>query len=127
MRLARVFCLVAIGVMPAPLPAQQLLESYVALLSARDHFNSRGARLTQPWQIIRQDRANYHRFGLRDGADEPDSFFVSAENRAAAERMLRQGFIDPQAARAILNGEVLVLVEIFGTGTTGTHLTVSLF
>ena len=37
--------------------AQQLLESYTALLSWNDHYNSNGQRLTEPWQIIRQDRA----------------------------------------------------------------------
>jgi hypothetical protein len=38
--------------------AQQLIGSYVALLSETDHFNSNGQRLTSAAAIIRQDRAN---------------------------------------------------------------------
>ncbi len=47
------FCLTALIALPATVNAQALLETYVAKLSATDHFNSRGVRLTQPWQVIR--------------------------------------------------------------------------
>ena len=124
MRFAAV-CLAALLALPAPAAAQNLLESYVAFLSANDHYNSRGTRLTASWQIIRQDRANYHRFGERDAQDEWDSFFASMENRAAAERMLRDGFIDPATENYIVNNEALVLVEIFGYGSTGTYIRVT--
>ena len=53
----------------------QLLDSYVTFIGPNDHFNSKGGRLTEPWQIIRQDRANYHRFRVRDPGDEGDIFF----------------------------------------------------
>ena len=62
-----------------PIHAQQLVESYQALLSERDHFNSDGQRLTTAAAIIRQDRANFHRFGLRDAGDENDDFFCRRE------------------------------------------------
>src|SRR5256886_13583841 len=58
--------------------AQQQVESYVAFLSEADHFNSSGERLRTAAAIIRQDRANFHRFGRRDQADESDSFFADA-------------------------------------------------
>src|SRR3984957_18842556 len=51
---------------PTSSQAQQLIGSYVALLSEADHFNSNGQRLTSAAAIIRQDRANYHRYGIRD-------------------------------------------------------------
>ena len=57
MRLAAL-CLSALLALPVPASAQNLLESYVAFLSANDHYNSRGVRLSASWQIIRQDRAN---------------------------------------------------------------------
>jgi hypothetical protein len=38
-------------------------------LSEQDHLNSNEQRLTTAAAIIRQDRANFHRFGLRDPAD----------------------------------------------------------
>ena len=69
-----VVCATIVGTHPGH--TQQLLESYVALLSERDHFNSSGQRLTTAAAIIRQDRANFHRFGLRDPGDEDDTFFA---------------------------------------------------
>lgn len=90
-----------------------LLESYTAFLGPSDHFNSRGARLTEPWQIIRQDRANFHRFGIRDQGDEGDTFFASAGNRARMERMIMNGRIEPSAAMRIINGNVWIRVDIY--------------
>ena len=53
---------------PVSTHAQELIESYTALLSEADHFNSSGQRLTSAAAIIRQDRANYYRYGVRDTA-----------------------------------------------------------
>lgn len=102
-----------------------LLESYVAEIGRRDLVNSNGARLTQPWQVLRQDRANYHRFGIRDRGDEWDSFFGDANNRAAFETMLRSGSISRQAAQDIMQGGAVVLVEIYGRGNTGHSVVVT--
>ena len=74
---------------------QQPMESYVAFLSEADHFNSSGERLRTAAAIIRQDRANFHRFGRRDQADESDSFFADAANREALEQMLEHGHAAP--------------------------------
>lgn len=102
-----------------------LIDSYVAHISENDLFNSNGVRLTQPWQIIRQDRANFHRFGLRDPGDEGDSFFASAKNREIMERMLRNGRISPQAARDVVGGNATILVQIYGTGSVGRYIAVT--
>ena len=107
--------------------AQQLLESYTAFLSQNDHYNSNGQRLTEPWQIIRQDRANFHRYGTGDPQDGWDSFFGNFNNRARAEQMLLNGYISPQARNAIVNGQVMVQVEIWGQGGTGTSIRVDVF
>ena len=53
-----------------------LLEDYIAYIGPNDLFNSAGTRLTTPWAVIRQDRANVHRFGVVDHLDQSDSFFV---------------------------------------------------
>jgi len=98
----------------APIAAQAApLEVYEARLSAQDHFNSNGERLTTAAAIIRQDRANYHKFALRDPEDEGDSFFASAENRARLEALIARGSVTPRAARAILNGTPLIVVTVF--------------
>jgi hypothetical protein len=71
--LAVVVCATILGLRLSQ--AQQLIESYQASLSERDHFNSSGERLATASAIIRQNRANFHRFGLRNSGDEDDTFF----------------------------------------------------
>jgi hypothetical protein len=105
--------------------AQQLLDSYQAFLSERDHFNSSGLRLTTAAAIIRQDRANYHRFGLRDQSDEGDNFFANADNRAALERLLERGRAEPGVIASIVNGTPLVRVEVW-QGSVGPFVVVTL-
>ena len=109
-----VVCATVVGTHPGH--AQQLLESYVALLSERDHFNSSGQRLTTAAAIIRQDRANFHRFGLRDPGDEDDTFFADEGNRAALERLLEHGRAEPGVISRIVNGTPLVRVEVWRGG-----------
>src|ERR1700693_1052928 len=87
--------------------AQELVESYVAFLSEADHFNSNGVRLQSAAAIIRQDRANYHRFGIRDPEDEDDRFFADAGNRAILEELLERGHAAPGVISRIVNGTVL--------------------
>ena len=96
------------------------IESYSARLSARDHFNSNGERLHSAAAIIRQDRANYYVYGLRDPEDEPDSFFSKKEDRALLEQMLERGRATPQVISAIVNGTPLIRVDIYETSLTVT-------
>src|SRR5438270_13959540 len=95
---------------PQPSKAQELAESYVAFLSEADHFNSSGERLRTAAAIIRQDRANFHRFGRRDQGDESDSFFADAANREALEQMLEHGHAAPGVISQIVNGTALIRV-----------------
>ena len=97
----------------APASAQALLDGYVARLGPQDHFNSNGVRLDNAPAVIRQDRANFHRFGRADPEDEADGFFHLPENRAKMEAMLRAGSITPSASRRIVNGTPLIEVLIF--------------
>eukprot|EP00697_Spironema_sp_BW2_P007875 gnl/Spiro4/22287_TR10974_c0_g1_i1.p2 gnl/Spiro4/22287_TR10974_c0_g1~~gnl/Spiro4/22287_TR10974_c0_g1_i1.p2 ORF type:complete len:254 (+),score=3.71 gnl/Spiro4/22287_TR10974_c0_g1_i1:1175-1936(+) len=105
---------VAFAAMIAELRAAELIGEYQAFISEADLYNSSGARLTEPWAVIRQDRANYHKFGKRDEGDGYDAFFASESNRSSAERMLQQGFIDPLAAQQLLKGNVGIRVRIYG-------------
>ena len=113
-----------LALLSAPASAQQLLESYNARLSSRDHFNSNGKRLRNPAAIMRQDRANFHRFGRRDAADQSDSFFASKANRARMERMLSKGSSSRAVRNLIVNRTPVVRVEIYGQGNRGTHIRV---
>ncbi|WLR94519.1 hypothetical protein [Shinella zoogloeoides] len=104
--------------------ADELLESYNAYIGQDDLYNSSNERLTQPWQVIRQDRANVHRFGVRQPGDDVDGFFASARNRDLAERMIRNGRVEGSAARKLLNGDVRVYVEIW-RGAGGDYINIS--
>jgi hypothetical protein len=93
--------------------SQNLIESYTTLLSEQDHFSSRGERLQNAAAIIRQDRANYHKFGRRDPGDQHDAFFASATNREALEDLINAGTSEPSAIGSIVNGTPMVRVSIF--------------
>lgn len=104
--------------------ADRLVEEYNAYIGEEDLYNSYGERLTAPWQVIRQDRANYHRYGISQPGDEGDSFFASAKNREKAERMIQYGTIERRAARDVLRGGALINVQIF-RGPDGDYLNVT--
>jgi hypothetical protein len=95
-----------------PAFACNLREEYVARLGVNDHYNSRGVRLTSAAAIIRQDRANFHQFGIRDPEDQGDIFFASKANRERLERMLENGTATQSALWAIVNETPLVVVRI---------------
>ncbi len=94
--------------------ACDLREEYLARLGANDHYNSRGVRLTSAAAIIRQDRANFHEFGIRDPEDQSDRFFASKANRERLERMLENGTATRAALWAVINETPLVIVRVCG-------------
>ena len=96
-----------------PVFAQELLDSYIARIGPNDHFNSRGVRLKSASAIIRQDRANFHKFGKADAEDEYDSYFNSKANRGRMERMLRNGSSTRSAINSIVNHQPLIRVRIY--------------
>ena len=120
--LVLVICTVSVS---RPTQAQQLLEQYQALLSEKDHFSSSGQRLTSAAAVIRQDRANFHRFGLRDQADENDRFFANIDNRSALEKLIERGRAEPGVISSIVNGTPLVRVEVW-RGNAGPFVVVTL-
>ena len=93
--------------------AGRLVEEYTAYIGDEDPYNSNGEALTEPWQVIRQDRANYHRYGVSQPGDEGDGFFASAKNREKAERMAEYGTIETRAAHALLGDGSVINVQIF--------------
>ncbi|SOC12233.1 hypothetical protein SAMN05877809_10635 [Rhodobacter sp. JA431] len=114
-----------VGLMAVPAAAQEVVGAYVAYIGTDDLFNSRGQRLSAPWQVLRQDRANFHKFGLSQPGDEWDPFFGDVNNRAAMERMVMNGSIEPAAARKIMAGGATVFVRIYGYGSRGDYVRVT--
>lgn len=103
-------CLVATGTAYA----DQYLGSYIARISHNDHYASDGYELSSAAQMVRQDRANWHKFGSGDADDQGDPWFGSAAQRARLQTQLeRGGAISPAARRAIVNGEPLVQVDVY--------------
>jgi len=110
----------------SPASAAHLIESYDAYLSRDDHFNSSGERLTTAAAVIRQDRANFHKFGLRDRGDEDDRFFDDVGNRAYLERLIAQGNSNDYVLRRIVSDNVRVHVEVFGSRHHGDYVIITL-
>lgn len=91
-----------------------MLGSYVARISENDHVNSDGGKLSTVAQMVRQDRANFHQFGVTDADDEDDVWFTTKAARAKFEKMLgKSGAIDNATRKAIVNGEPLIQVDVW--------------
>ncbi|MEM9342696.1 MAG: hypothetical protein AAGA87_06595 [Pseudomonadota bacterium] len=119
-------CVVSISA-GLPAAAQQLIERYTATIAPQDRRNSSGAPLAQPGAILAQDRANFHRFGVRQPGDTADRTFSVQQNRAAMPTLLAQGRMGPGAAEAILRGaNPTVVVEVYGTGGLAQYVSVAL-
>ena len=116
--------LIAIGLLAGAAHAGDAVETYTAVLSERDHFNSQGERLTSPAAIIRQDRANFHKFGKRDPGDESDGYFSSVKNREALEYLIERGTMSSAVRRMIVNGTPVVIVSVFH-GSSGDYADVT--
>lgn len=116
--------LAAIASMSISARADDVLDEYNAYIGEDDLYNSNGERLREPWQIIRQDRANFHKFRVRQPGDESDGYFSSVDNRAAAERMVRSGTITREARRLLLNGDVMINVKVL-EGADGVYLKIN--
>lgn len=94
--------------------ADEFLGSYVARISDNDHRASDGYPLDTAAQMVRQDRANWHKFGSGDAEDESDRWFGSTAARARLEKMLNRSSAMSAATRqAIANGEPIIEVEVY--------------
>jgi len=91
----------------------QLIEHYTARLSQADHYNTEGVRLWTIGAIIRQDRANFHVYGIQDWQDEWDQLYDNTNNRASLERTLNDQIFSPVESEAILYGDPLIQVIVY--------------
>ena len=85
---------------------------YSTTISNKDRYNSSGVRLTSVRDILRQDRANMHKFGFADNGDGYDSYFKKASRR----NMFNHAnlIISRSLARAIKGGgRVRITVYVF--------------
>ena len=94
--------------------ADQYLGSYEARISENDHQASDGYALDTAAQMVRQDRANWHKFGSGDAEDQGDDWFDSKASRTRLESLLNKGSaMSASTRRAIENGEPVVQVDVY--------------
>ena len=120
----RMLAVLAAALLPAAAVAQEyLVGGYMAYIGPDDLYNSNGVRLTDAVSVLRQDRANVHRFGIAQPGDERDDWFGSQAARGAMARMFAAGGgIHPEFQRMIVNGGVPVYVTIYAVDGSFTKL-----
>ena len=104
-----------------------LAGQYKAFLYGPDHTGASGARLDQAWQVLRQDRTNYYDRDVRQDADQSDPLFASAANRDRIEEMVANGNLTEASARKIVDGNVLVAVDVYTRDDEPARLDVSVY
>ncbi|ORE98026.1 hypothetical protein [Aurantimonas sp. 22II-16-19i] len=114
MRLILGAALLAAGLsLASPAAAQGVVDEYCAQISAHDKVASDGFELTDAASILRQDRANYHKFQDADRADQGDRTFGSSGARARIPALLDNGQTEQSTLRQIVRGNPSVCVEIY--------------
>lgn len=109
----QIIAAIALALLAAPAFAQAPIDSYCAQISDNDKYASDGYKLTDAGSILRQDRANWHRFGNPDADDYGDNTFGSTRARENIPAMVDAGGIDPGLARFIVRGYPYVCVDIY--------------
>ncbi len=115
---------VALGATAAT--AQDFWGSYFTEIGVADMYNSDGDPLYDICQMLQQDRANFHRFGIYDPMDEGDPFFDTVEARQLIPQLcvVREEYA--YLRREVENGNPrYVYVEVYGTGNRMTHVVIN--
>lgn len=103
-----------------------VITAYSARLSRKDHFASDGVRLDSPAAVIRQDRANYHKFNRADDEDDTDDYFDSAAHREGLEQALERGHTSRAAYRSVMDGNPLIAVTVYRARGGGIYIDVKI-
>lgn len=104
-----------------------LLAEYVADIGPEDHYNSSGTRLGTFGALLAQDRANFHRFGIRHPNDGWDPIFDSRAMRAQiSDSVLRVPDYDAPYVRNVLDtpAGTYMVVYVYGVGERITRITI---
>lgn len=97
------------------------LCSYTAYISDQNKYNSSGKsvvtglNINSVGQILRQNRADVHRFGVGTFGDTKDCYFNNINNRSRIPVMIKNGVISQNTIRQIITGNPLLQVDIYST------------
>lgn len=114
------------SLLATPVLADEVIAEYLAWLDARDTVNSKGVKLGSFGQVLAQDRANYHRFGIRQELDTGDTVFGSRDMRAKLPQLYEAGrTVEAYIRRDVMSGRGhYVYVRVMGQGGRVTHVDV---
>ncbi|GIT95785.1 hypothetical protein JANAI62_24080 [Jannaschia pagri] len=102
-----------------PAQAYDQLAYYITTIGPEDLRNSRGVRLSDPAAVVQQDRANYHRFGIRHAGDEGDPVFGSRGMRAMIPGATRVFGAYPAEMSDLIRSGRPFRIGVFVCGTPG--------
>jgi len=99
--------------------ADQYLCSYTAQISDADKYNSSGVYLANSYNkasvagILRQERANFYVYGIRDHYDTADCTMNQKNQRAIFERLLNNSRIPPNFIRQVIDGNPIIDIHLY--------------
>nr|WP_323781860.1 hypothetical protein [Amylibacter sp.] len=116
--LKKILLSIAFTVLSLPLQAQEWneLAYYLAYIGPEDMRSSRGAPVTTLGGVLQQDRANFHRFGLRHAQDESDPVFADRGLRARIPDMVNAGGNNRGSLSRMARSGQPFLVNVFVCG-----------
>lgn len=89
----------------SPVLAEEVVAEYLAWLDARDTVNSKGVKLHSFGEVLAQDRANFHRFGIRQELDTSDPIFGDKAMRAKLPQLYEAGQpVEAYIRRDVMSG-----------------------
>ncbi|MEM6758395.1 MAG: hypothetical protein AAF601_02845 [Pseudomonadota bacterium] len=110
---------------PSQVNAQQLIAEYYAILTGPDLSNSRGVPLGSFCAVVQQDRANYHRFGIRQDGDDWDPIFADRAARATISTNCQLAAGSEYVPASLAQyGSKYVRVQVYGAGGVPTLILV---
>ena len=109
-----------------PAVSQEVIAEYLTWLGPQDLVNSRGVRLDSFGAVLAQDRANYHRFGIRQDLDTGDPIFGDRAMRSALPRLYEAGRrVEAYIIDDVMSGRGhYVYIQVMGIGGRITHVDV---
>lgn len=129
LRLHLLAIILTIGLASSAAAQERLLTTYIASIGPEDHYNSSGKRLTSFAALIAQDRANFHRFGIRHEHDGFDPVFAQRSMRAQigpailkVESYYKE-YIDRVVASDGVGGTYMI-VYVYGLGNRITRISI---
>lgn len=109
-----------------PVFAEEVIAEYLTWLDAKDTVTSKGVKLGSFGAVLAQDRANYHRFGIRQELDTSDPVFSDREMRAKLPQLYQAGSpVESYILQDVMSGRGhYVFVRVLGENGHITHVDV---